>query len=69
VKIEIFFGLGLLRVFELAQTFGLTVRKPVGLGLLVVLPPLGLLARASKIDQFSHSTPPAMTGCRFRGSL
>jgi hypothetical protein len=57
VPIEVVAGFRLLRVFAFAQMFRLPVGKPVGVGSLIVLPALGSLARVSKIDKFSHSTP------------
>jgi hypothetical protein len=55
--IEFAVGFGLLRIFALAQMFGLAVGKPVGVGALLALPALGLLAGGSKIDNLSHSKP------------
>jgi hypothetical protein len=57
VTVEFVAGFRLLRVFELAQMFGLAVGKPAGVGTFVVVPALGLLTGRSKIDKFSHSTP------------
>jgi hypothetical protein len=57
VKLEFTVGFGLLRIFELAQMFGLAVGKSVGVGALLALPALGLLADGSKIDKLSHSRP------------
>jgi hypothetical protein len=57
VLIEIVTGFGPLRIFELAQALGLTVGKPIGVGTLIVLQPLGALTGRSKIDRFSHSVP------------
>ena len=42
---------------ELAQAFRLAVGNAMRVRTLIVLPPFGLLAGTSKIDQFSHSTP------------
>jgi hypothetical protein len=57
VAIEVVAGFRLLCAFEFAQMLGLAVGKSVGLGTLIALLPLGLLAGRSKIDKFSHSTP------------
>jgi hypothetical protein len=57
VTVEFAVGFGLLRSFELAQVFGLAVRKPLGVGALLALPALGLLPNGSKIDKLSHSRP------------
>jgi hypothetical protein len=46
----------LLRVCELAKMFALAMLKAAGVGKLIVLPPLGLLASRSKIDKLNHST-------------
>jgi hypothetical protein len=55
VTVELVIGFRLLRVFEFAQVFRLAVGKSVGVGTLFAVPPLGLLAGRSKIDEFSDS--------------
>jgi len=55
VLIEIAAGFDLLRAFERAHVLGLTVGYTIGMGILIVVLPLGSLAGRPKIDQLSHS--------------
>jgi hypothetical protein len=57
VAVEVAAGFRLLRGFEFAPVFGLTMGKTGGVGEGIGLPPLGPLAGYSKIDQFSHAAP------------
>jgi hypothetical protein len=71
VPIEVAFGFRLARGFNLANVFGQTKSKPVGVGTLIVLLPLVPLSNGPKIDYFSHSVVVALdgNGLRFSSAL
>ena len=58
VPIEVASGFGLMRGFDLANMFGLTKGKTIGVGTLIVLSPFLPLSNGPKIDYFSHSVAP-----------
>jgi len=55
VPIEVAFGFRLARGFNLANVFGQTKSKSIGVGTLIVLLPFVPLSNGPKIDYFSHS--------------
>ena len=57
MPIEIAAGFRLLRGFEFAPVFGLTVGKTIGVGVLIFLTLLGSFAGDPKIEQVSHAAP------------
>ena len=60
VPIEVAPGFRLTRGFNLANVFGLTKGKAIGMSTLVVLSSLVPLSNGPKIDYFSHSVAPRM---------
>jgi hypothetical protein len=54
VLLEILLGLVVLRPLPHPVTFRTAVGQPVAGGLLIGLPPFGLLARGAKIDDVAH---------------
>lgn len=60
VQVEIAAGFRLLRGFELAPVFGLTMGETAAFCVQIVLPLFGSLTRESKVDQFSHAVPLAV---------
>ena len=70
VPVEVAAGFGLTRGFKLSNVFGLTKGKAIGVGTLIVPPPLVPLSNGPKINHFSQSVAPRMvTGLRFRSAL
>jgi hypothetical protein len=60
VPIEVAPGFRLTRGFNLANVFGLTKGKAIGMSTLVVPSSLVPLSNGPKIDYFSHSVAPRM---------
>jgi hypothetical protein len=54
MPVEIAIDFVLPGVREIAQVLGLAMRDAVGLGVLIALPPFGLLAGGSEIHNISH---------------
>jgi len=69
VPIEVPYGFGLVRGFDLASMFGLAKCKTIGVGTLIVLLPFVPLSNGPKIDHFSHSVALDGTGSRFSSAL
>ena len=62
MQVEIAAGFRLLRGFELAPAFWLTVGQTIGARALIVLPLLGSLSGEPQIHQFNHVPTLTVTG-------
>ncbi len=69
LTIEVTAGFGLACGFNLANIFGLTKSKTIGVGSLIVLPPFSSLSNGPKIDHVSHSVAFDGNGLRFSSAL
>ncbi len=71
MPIEVATGFGLACGFNLAMVFGLTKGEAIGVGTLIMPPPLVPLSNGPKIDYFSHSVVVALdgNGLRFSSAL
>jgi hypothetical protein len=69
MPIEVATGFGLACGFNLAMVSGLTKGEAIGVGTLIMPPPLVPLSNGPKIDHFSHSVALDGNGLRFSSAL
>jgi hypothetical protein len=69
MPIEVATGFGLACGFNLAMVFGLTKGEAIGVGTLIMPPPLVPLSNGPKIDHFSHSVALDGNGLHFSSAL